>query len=469
MNELLSVPQRTLLACAHFDAHECRSCTLLPVATEDRLTRVQAEVAALLDPYADVRSADRTAASGTPAVHATASGSYWGAPVRSPLAGFRNKAKMVVSGTAEAPVLGIVDEDGAGVDLSDCPLYPAPVHAALAALPGLIRRAQVPPYSVSRRRGQLKHVLVTASDAGELMVRFVLRDATPVARIREHIGLLTEAVPGVRVVTANLQPEHSAVLEGPEEVHIWGEDALTVRQGRIPLRVRPQSFLQTNTAVASQLYVQAAEWADAAEAAFRAEAAVRADDDGFPAGGGELRTESDRAEGSGLRAGGDEEEFVVWDLFCGVGGFALHCARPREEHSSRRVIGVEVSAEAIASAQATAAQLGLETEFHAADATTFASGAGTGAGTAASASGPPLPRPDLLIVNPPRRGLGRGLAEWVQDSGIREVIYSSCNPRTLARDLASMPAYRVTAARLLDMFPHTAHSEVVVRLRRAAG
>ncbi|WP_051298064.1 methyltransferase domain-containing protein [Brevibacterium album] len=429
-------PQRALLACAHYAAGECRSCTLLPVPTEDRLVRAQEELAQLLDPFAEGPS------------------SPWLPPVRSPLAGFRNKAKMVVSGTVEAPVLGILDGDGAGVDLSDCPLYPAPVHAVLTALPALIRRAQVPPYSVARRRGELKHVLVTASEAGELMVRFVLRSAAPVERLREHIGLLTEAVAGVRVVTANLQPEPAALLEGPEEIPVWGEEALTVRQGRVPLRVRPQSFLQTNTAVASQLYEQVAQWADAAEAGFREqghEAALREERTGT----------ADPADGRG-------RPYVVWDLFCGVGGFALHCALPSArppadgEHGGagqrgrRRVIGVEVSEQAIGSARATAAELGLDAEFHAADAGLFAA---DGEST--------LPRPDLLIVNPPRRGLGRDLAAWVESSGIPDVVYSSCNPRTLARDLADMPSYRITGARVLDMFPHTAHTEVVVRLRRA--
>jgi 23S rRNA (uracil747-C5)-methyltransferase len=74
--------------------------------------------------------------------------------------------------------------------------------------------------------------------------------------------------------------------------------------------------------------------------------------------------------------------------------------------------------------------------------------------------------PDLLIVNPPRRGLGRDLAQWIEDSGIEDVVYSSCNPQTLAADLAVMGSYRIVEARLLDMFPHTTHAEVVVRLTR---
>ena len=381
------------LPCAHFDAGRCRSCTLLQVRTQTRLTRLQEELTQLLDPFAEAASP-------------------WRSPVRSPEAGFRNRAKMVAGGTAQDPTFGLLDDEGHGVDLSDCPLYPPAIHAVLAALPPLIRRAQVSPYDVARRRGELKHVLVTA----------------------------------------NLQPEHAAVLEGPTEVPIAGDDALTVVQGRIPLRVLPQSFLQTNTSVASQLYLQVAQWVDDAEAASPRPA---------------------------------EDPFVVWDLFCGVGGFALHCARPAGD-TSRRVIGVETSAQAVASATRTAGELGLAAEFTTADATLFATTAAAAADPSASDSDSAtvdttsadsvpgttdapttLPAPHLLIVNPPRRGLGRQLADWIEASGISDVVYSSCNPQTLARDLAAMGSYRIMEARLLDMFPHTAHAEVVVRLVRS--
>lgn len=402
------------LPCAHYDAGRCRSCTLLPVPTLRRLTDLQTRLESLLAPFTGTSSPT----------------SVWGPPLRSPEAGFRNKAKMVAGGTAEAPTFGLLDEDGAGIDLSDCPLYPPAIHSVLEALPSLIRRAQVSPYDVHRRRGELKHVLVTASPAGELMVRFVLRTERPVPRLAEHIALLTDAVAAdgfaVRVVTANLQPEHAAVLEGPTEVPLAGDDALTVVQGDVPLRVLPQSFLQTNSVVASQLYRLVAAWVDAIAEA-RATTQPNAASQPAP--------------------------FTVWDLFCGVGGFALHCARPVGD-GTRRVIGVETSAQAVESATRTAAALGLDAELSSADAAGFAT--------------TPDSRPDVLIVNPPRRGLGAELSAWIEASGIDDVVYSSCNPQTLAADLERMGSYRIVDARLLDMFPHTTHAEVVVRLARTA-
>ena len=132
----------------------------------------------------------------------------------------------------------------------------------------------------------------------------------------------------------------------------------------------------------------------------------------------------------------------MWDLYCGVGGFALHCASP-----DRDVTGIEMSEEAIVSAATSRDELGLPgVRFAAGDATAFA----------LAAAAPP----DMVIVNPPRRGIGHDLAAWLEESGVRHVVYSSCNAESLARDLAAMPSLRPTRARLLDMFPQTTHYEV---------
>jgi 23S rRNA (uracil747-C5)-methyltransferase len=74
--------------------------------------------------------------------------------------------------------------------------------------------------------------------------------------------------------------------------------------------------------------------------------------------------------------------------------------------------------------------------------------------------------PELVVVNPPRRGIGPELAGWLETSGATHVLYSSCNAVTLADDLARMPSLRPRRARLLDMFPQTGHYEVLVLLER---
>ncbi|TWH00033.1 23S rRNA (uracil747-C5)-methyltransferase [Nocardioides sp. J9] len=140
----------------------------------------------------------------------------------------------------------------------------------------------------------------------------------------------------------------------------------------------------------------------------------------------------------------------VLDLYCGVGGFALHLAAP-----GRQVTGIEISADAIASAERSRDEAALpgEIRFEVGDAT-------------APEHAPLLAEADLVVVNPPRRGLGPELAQRLEESGVPHVLYSSCNPETLARDLATMASYSPVRGRLLDMFPQTPHAEVLVLLER---
>src|SRR5699024_9307835 len=125
------------------------------------------------------------------------------------------------------------------------------------------------------------------------------------------------------------------------------------------------------------------------------------------------------------------------------GGFAHHLAA-----EGRRVTGVEISAEAVAAARLT--RTTPPPTFVAGDATAY------------------LRRqtaPDLVVVNPPRRGIG-SLATDLEQSATAHVLYSSCNAESLARDLLAMPSLRPVRARLFDMFPQTHHSEILVLLTR---
>jgi len=368
--------------CSYFDAGRCRSCTELDTAYDVQVRAKEDECRARL-------------------AVSTGPGPVWLPTVTSAEAGFRNKAKMVVAGTAAQPTLGILDPRGGGVDLRSCPLYSPAVHALLPLLADFVGTADLTPYDVATRRGELKHLLVTESPDGEFLLRFVLRTSESVLRIRKHLPGLLAAAPGLAVVSVNLQPEHKAVLEGEHEEVLTERGTLPMRLNGLTLHLPPRSFFQTNTPLAAALYRQAAAWADAVAPT------------------------------------------SVLDLYCGVGGFALHLAG-----SGRRVIGVEASAEAVAGARATAEEAGLDAEFVAGDATAWPIDA------------------DLVVVNPPRRGIGPELAERLDASSAQTVVYSSCNATSLAADLAAMPSWRPVEARLLDMFPHTRHYEVVALLTR---
>lgn len=378
------------MRCDYFERDLCRSCTLLDVAYATQVARKDAAVRGLLALPEDV----------------------WSAPVTSPEQRFRNKAKMVVGGTVAEPVLGIQTLEGAPgqvTDLTHCPLHAEPVERALPALARFVTTASLEPYDVATRRGELKYLLVTASPDGELLVRFVLRSREAEARIRKHLPRLLGELPNAAVVSLNIHPEHAALLEGPQEIVLHG-DTLTMRLDGLPLHLRPRSFFQTNTAVAGALYARATAWISELAPA------------------------------------------TLADLYCGVGGFALHAASALPDLD---VLGVEVSAEAVASAERTATELGLDrARFRAQDA-------------GAVALGDPAQAPDVVVVNPPRRGIGVALADWLEASRARHVVYSSCNAVSLARDLERMPSLRPVRAQLLDMFPHTDHYEVLTLLARA--
>ncbi len=367
----------------------CRSCTLIEQPYERQLADKQAHCAALLAPFGDFP---------------------WLPPAQSAPQGFRNKAKMGVAGSVDAPVLGVLSPQGPAHDLSDCPLYPEALARHFPALREFITLARLTPYDLSTRRGELKYLLLTLCEqSGRLMLRFVLRSTEALPRLRKHLPQLLCAIPELTLVSANLQPEHKAVLEGEQEIHLYGEESLPMQLGEITLHLRPKSFFQTHSTLARELYLTARAWV------------------------GELAPRG------------------LWDLFCGVGGFALHCAREVQGP----VTGIEISAEAIASAQRSATEGGLSgLHFRALDATDFARG---GADV-----------PELVLVNPPRRGIGDALCDFLAASPARWVLYSSCNPETLARDIRRMRVFTPRKARLFDLFPHTGHCEVLVLLERAA-
>ena len=348
-----------------------------------------------------------------------APGVRWLAAYTGPESAFRNKAKLVVAGSAGAVTVGILDGAAHGVDLRQCGLYEPGLAELVPKVADLLDELALEPYDVPARRGEVKHVLLTHSPGGEAMLRFVLRSRKHVALLRSRLPLVLDRLPGLCVVSVNLQPEHKAITEGELEIVLTDRQVLPMRVNDVVLGLRPNSFFQTNTDVAAGLYRQARDWV------------ARID----PAS--------------------------VLDLYCGVGGFALHAATaPGRE--DRRVRGVEASSEAVASARHSAdvlaASRGSRVDI------AFTVGDATDLGVVASGVGRDAPA--IVVVNPPRRGIGRRLAGWLDASGATHILYSSCNVESLARDLAQLPGLRSVEARLFDMFPQTSHHEVALLLER---
>jgi 23S rRNA (uracil747-C5)-methyltransferase len=316
----------------------------------------------------------------------------------------RRKIKMAVTGSYGDPRLGIVRADLSSQDLLECPLTPEPIRELLRFARTLIQENQLHPYDIKNQLGELKHLIVmTNSELSQIALRFVLKSTTLLEPIRALIPALMSRFSALKVISCNIQPKHAAILEGPEEVYLTSETRITEYFGDIPLDFTPQSFMQVTPEIAAKLYTRAAHFTV------------------------------------------ERQAKIVLDLFCGVGGFSLHVAR-----SAGSVTGVEVSPSAISAARLSATSIGLKnTTFFAADVESFIRTHNN-------------IKPDLIIVNPPRRGLSETILRHILDLAPASILYSSCNPITFARDAKELLSnYSLVRITPFDMFPMTSHCEVL--------
>lgn len=297
------------------------------------------------------------------------------------------------------------------VDVDDCHIQ----HAANNAVAGTVRTALaelgIPPYDEKSGRGVVRHVLGRVGTAsGEVMTVIVTATAdlpckdSVIARLRRDIQ-------GLVSVVHNVNPARTNVILGRQTATIWGRDTIVDRIGDFLFRVSARSFFQVNTAQAAVLYRKAEEYA-------------------------------------GLTGA----ETVI-DAYCGTGTITLFLAR-----RAAKVYGIEVVADAVADARANAAANGINNvEYIVGDAVEV------------------MPKlrahgvqPHAIVVDPPRAGC----APVVLDTFVRmrpeRIVYVSCNPASLARDLAILAdgGYRVREIQPVDMFPQTFHIESVVLLQR---
>jgi len=377
--------------CSYFSAGTCGSCSLLGIPAGNRIGAKEHFIAQALSEHGVTpRASEPIRVLSSP----------WGS---------RCKTKVSVTGTVDAPSLGIVRSDLSSQDLSQCPLTPPHVQELFITLKGIIKEANLTPYNIQERTGELKNIIVMNNhDASEGIVRFVLRSSEAIPRIRKNIVGLQARHPWVTVISCNIQPIPAALLEGPDEHILTDERTINVQYNDTILSFMPQSFMQVTHEIAEALYHRAATY-------------VR------------------------------ENSFShALDLFCGVGGFSLSIAS-----SVPQITGVEVSPMAVESARQSAARLTVShASFFADDVEEFLSRSLTH-------------EPDLVIVNPPRRGLSEGIRRRLLELEPSAILYSSCDPRTFARDVSDLTArYDLAILAPFDMFPMTDHCEVLGILER---
>ncbi len=366
------------VSCAYFKENICRSCTLLQTDYSTQISLKEDALKKAILPLKITLSPTVTSSE----------------------TGFRNKAKLVVTGSSETPVLGLIDRE-----ILDCPVHDPAINSILHDLIPFIRIAKLEPYQIKEKKGELKGIIIFSGD--ECYVRFVLRSKEGLDRIRKNLPHLLEIHPEIKSVSVNIQPIHQAILEGDEEIQLGPENYIEQRYAKFSLRLRPRGFVQTNQKVAAHLYSTAAQWVK------------------------------------------EKNISRFMELFSGQGAFSFHSATYVKEAT-----GIELNTEAVRMANETAANLGMN---H----LSFIPMPAESSGKIITEK-----NPQLILVNPPRRGLA-GTLDILLKALPEYIIYSSCSVESLGKDLKSLsPFYALERAQIFDMFPHTEHFETLILMKR---
>ncbi|NLC70808.1 MAG: 23S rRNA (uracil(1939)-C(5))-methyltransferase RlmD [Desulfuromonadaceae bacterium] len=324
--------------------------------------------------------------------------------------GYRSSAKLVFAKQRGKVSLGLYRRGSHDViDIGDCPLHHPLLNRVVRVVREEVERQNIFVYDENKGRGLLRYLLIrVAPESSRAMVTFV----TAERNFREliHLGKwLQRKVPEVISVHQNINAKAGNVIVGRETQKLFGHSDLITTVGDIRLRISPTSFFQVNPDQAAAIYALVRRWA----ALTKGENAV--------------------------------------DLYCGIGGIALNLAR-----DAGFVIGIESVEEAVRNARDNAAMNGLgNCSFRAGDAALLM-----------EELAEEMPPGSVLTLNPPRSGCDGKVLEAAAKMAPRAMIYVSCDPDTLGRDLASLDdlGFRAVTAQPVDMFPQTSHVETVVRL-----
>ena len=335
---------------------------------------------------------------------------------------YRNKALLPIGpGSAPGEVeLGFyAGRSHRIVPCDACLLHPEPFRLAAEAFRRWQRSARESVYDEGSHTGKLRRLYLRMAEAtGQVLVSVVVNGSS-LKREQELVEELRGSVPGLVGVALNQNTKRTNVALGPVSRTLWGQeflvDRMRVGQGpALEFQVSPLSFYQVNRSQAERLYALAAEFAGLT--------------------GGEL----------------------LLDLYCGTGTIGLSMA-----HKAGSLLGVEVIPQAVENARENARRNGVGNAR-------FLCGDASQAAEELARQGQ---RPDVLILDPPRKGCDVQLVQAAARMAPRRVVYVSCDPATLARDLArfAQAGYRPQEAAPVDMFPGTAHVECVALLSRAPG
>lgn len=274
-----------------------------------------------------------------------------------------------------------------------------------------LKKYNIPAYDEQTGKGLLRHVLIRKGfTTGELMVCLIL-NGTRMPEVKELVENLIK-IPGMTSITINVNTKQTNVIMGQEMRSVWGQDYITDYIGNVKYQISPLSFFQVNPVQTRKLYERALEYADV------------------------------------------ESGETVWDLYCGIGTISLFLAQ-----KAKQVYGVEIVPQAIEDAKHNAALNGFaNAEFYVGKAEEVLPKKYREEGIKA----------DVIVVDPPRKGCDEALLQTIVQMRPKRVVYVSCDSATLARDLKYLTSegYEVVEGTVVDQFPHTVHTEAVVKLER---
>jgi len=320
---------------------------------------------------------------------------------------YRNSSKLVVAGTFKAPIIGIYRRNSHDVvDIASCPLHHPLINRVVAAVKAGISRGKVQVYNPRTNNGILRYLVVRVCEhSGRAMVVFVTARRS-YNEIHHLTKFVKQSVPELDVAVQNVNSSEGNVILGQQDHFLTKDKNIIEELAGIRFSISPRSFFQVNSGGARIIYEKVREWS--------------------------------------VLTG---KETVV-DLYCGIGGISLFLAA-----QAKAVYGIEYVDTAVADAERNARLNGIRNcTFEAGDAAELLEEL-VEDGT----------QPDLIVFNPPRKGCDRRVLETAAASGPARMIYVSCSPATLARDLDILArlGYHATEIQPVDMFPQTPHVENV--------
>ena len=329
---------------------------------------------------------------------------------------YRNKVQFPVGVDKNgAPCIGFyAGRTHRIVPCPDCKLQPGVLNEIGNALCAFFAQQGIRPYDEQSGKGLVRHIFLRrGAHSGQIMVCLVCTRAK-LPHAEQLCTALREQFPAISTILLNVNAKNTNVILGGENHILYGPGYIEDTLCGVPVRLGPLSFYQVNTLAAERLYGVAAQYAQ-----------LTPDD-------------------------------TLLDLYCGMGTIGLSMA-----DQCRELIGVEIVPEAIESAKANAARMG---ETVAAKSRFFCADAGQAA-TQLAAEGL---HPDIVMLDPPRKGCDEATLSAVVRMAPRRVVYVSCNPATAARDAAWLEknGYHAEKVQPVDLFPRTKHVEAVLLLTK---